>query len=347
MVSRKGILRTALVLIVLSGLVATGVRAQEYQRTFRFDSEELVVANLIGAVTVAGGSQDGFEVVIDVRGEDATADLLEFEVAEGREGSLTVVFPVDEHDRYRYPELGRGSSTISVHRNRREDGSWLKKVFSGLGGDRIRVSGRRSGLAVWADMTITVPEGRSLSVTNGVGTVTARNIDGDLLLDTSSGAVEVETMRGDLVVDTGSGAVKVDDVRGNVLVDTGSGGVTVTAVRGNLNVDTGSGGVTARRIEADEAKIDTGSGSVVLELDRMGRGEFIVDTGSGGVELVLPNDASARIEIETGSGGIRNRIENAQIRHKDRGELRMTVGDGAARVHVDTGSGGVEISMCS
>ena len=356
--------QTALLLVaLLASLLAGPVFAGEFQREFSFDTNELALSNLIGAIEISGGSSDQFTVIIEVRGDDAEEGLLDFVVEKGRKSSLAVKFPTDKHTKYVYPPMGLGSSTsFSFNCEEEVGGSWLKKIFSGVLGDRIKVAGRGSGLEVWADITIQVPEGHSLTMKNGVGQVRAENVDGDLVLDTSSGSVEVEGIRGDLLVDTGSGRVTVNevrgdvvvdtgsgrvivgDIRGNLLVDTGSGKVTINGVKGNLDVDTGSGSVQARRIESDQARIDTGSGSVVLELDRMGSGDFLVDTGSGSVELVLPSDASARIVADTGSGGIRNRVEDARIRRMEKDRLEMTIGDGDASVMLDTGSGSVTIS---
>ena len=339
-------LQTALLLAVLLAVLPAGsVLAGEFQREFQFDAKELALSNLIAAIEIAGGSGDEFRVEVNVRGEDAEEGLLEFVTQEGSKSSLAVKYPTDKHDRYVYPPMGSSSSTSFTFKDEEDTGgSWLKQVFSGAFGDRIKVSGHGSGLELWADITITVPKGKTLTMRNGVGQVRAENVDGDLVLDTSSGSVDVEGIRGNVLVDTGSGRVTVSDVRGDLLVDTGSGKVVVNGVKGDLNIDTGSGGVTARRIESDKARIDTGSGSVVLELDRMGSGDFLIDTGSGSVELVLPSDASARIVADTGSGGIRNHVKDARIRHLERDRLEMTVGDGSASVRLDTGSGSVTIS---
>ncbi len=342
-------LRRVLVLLTLalSLLTVAAATAGDLDPTFHIDAKNLAINNLVGEVTVTGTAGDEFVVQARVRGDDAEPGLIDFVLDEGRKSSLNVVFPVDQTHKFVYPELGRGSSTTFSYRtdeNGDHDRSWLKKIFSGMSGDRIKVSGRGSGLEVWVDLHIEVPAGAALTVKNGVGRASAANVEGDLVLDTSSGSVEVESIRGSLLVDTGSGSVQVSDVRGDVLVDTGSGSVTINSVRGELNIDTGSGRVQARRIESDSAKIDTGSGSVVLELDRIGSGEFVIDTGSGSVQLVLPNDASARIQADTGSGGVKNKVTDAQIRHQERDELDMIIGNGDARVMIDTGSGSVTIT---
>ena len=353
--------RRALALACALIVAALPSFAADLEKSWTFEGDELAVANMIGAVTVTGTSGDAFTVKVTVRGDDAVPGLIDFVVEEGREAHLIVKFPVDKHDDYIYPELGSKSKTSIRFRDGDEDDSWLRKVFQH--GDKITVRGKGGGLEVWADVEIGVPEGGSLEVRHGVGTIDAAGVTGDLNLDTQSGPVTATDIKGDVLVDTGSGSVKVKGVVGNVNVDTGSGSVAVADVKGdkvlvdtgsgsvevkqvdcaNLHVDTGSGSVKARSISTDKAKIDTGSGSVVLELDRMGPGRYVIDTGSGSIELALPKNASARIEADTGSGKVRNKIQDADVKHLERDELLMTVGDGEARVTLDAGSGSITI----
>ncbi len=351
-------------LLVILLLAATAL-AGEFERDHSFKADELILTNLIGEVRVESASGDRYEVHVAVRGEDADTDLIEVVLDEGREARLDVRFPVEEHSRYVYPELGRGSSTtIWQHDQGSDDEGWWSHLKRALGGEKITVRGSGRGLEVWADITIKIPDGRKTKIFLGAGDMTARGVDGKLVLDTHSGPVTVDGHKGHLVCDTGSGSVDVRDIDGPLLADTGSGAVHVENQRGgslkvdtgsgavtidladtdDLYVDTGSGRVSAKRVKTDKARIDTGGGSVPLQLARMGTGRFVIVTGSGGVRLGLPDDASATISVDTGSGGIHADVPGAEILHKERGELKMRVGDGKARVVVDTGSGGVTIT---
>lgn len=346
--------------ILLSGVSA----AAEFQKEFTFDSQELLVSNMIGRIDVIPGDGDVIRVSVFVRGQDAAEDLLEFVVEEGSQGALAIKFPLDDHTKYVYPELGSHSNTtIRFNDDDESDGSWLRKVFSGWGGKKVTIKGNGNGLELWADVTIEIPARRILEVRHGVGEIVAGDLEADLNLDTHSGPISVETLIGDLWADTGSGRVSARGITGEVNIDTGSGSVQVADCRGSevkvdtgsgsvevetvdckyLLVDTGSGSVEARAIKADKAKIDTGSGGVTLQLDRMGDGRFVIDTGSGSIELVLPAEASARITAETGSGSVRNKVAAAEVVLAERDELDMTVGVGAARVILDAGSGSVTI----
>jgi hypothetical protein len=353
-------LSAALFLIVLAaGLAAAADEVHRHD----LEADELVLMNLVGHITVERAPGDRYEVEVTVRGDDLEPGLVDVKVDEGRPTRVAVVFPLDEHRTYVYPELGRGSTTV-WNPERHGSGSWWNKLWRNLGGEKVTIQGSGRGLEVWADVVLRVPAGRETEVYLAAGAIESSGTEGELLLDTSSGPVAVDGHRGKLVCDTGSGRVTVRDVDGPVLCDTGSGAVEVQDQRGGdlevdtgsgavsidgadvprLYVDTGSGGVQARRVRADRAEIDTGSGAVELQLDRMGTGRFVIDTGSGGVELTMPRDASATISVDTGSGGIRTDVPGAEILHKERDELKLRVGGGETTVVIDTGSGGVTIA---
>lgn len=353
-----------LALPLLMALTASLALAGDFERDFTFDSHDLKVVNMIGAVTVTATEGEDFQVHVVVRGADAGPDVLTFVTPNDDGDVLAIQYPLKEHQRYVYPEMGSRSKTTMHFSNEAEESkSWLKKVFAGMSGTGVTVRGKGNGLEVWADLTIAVPRGASLEVRNGVGEIQAADLAADLSLDVNSGAIAVRGLAGDLLADTGSGRVLARGITGELDLDTGSGEVELSDCDGStikvdtgsgkvvaenvqcrtLDVDTGSGSVKASRIQADEVKIDTGSGSVVLQLDRMGRGDFLIDTGSGGIDLILPGDVSAHITAETGSGSVECDLAEAKVMRKDRSELEVVAGSGAAKVTLGAGSGTISI----
>jgi len=348
-----------LVLIILA-VLALPAMAKDFEKSFTFDADELVIANMIGKVDVRQASGDQFKITVTVRGDDAEQDMIKFETREGSQAELQILFPVDDHRKYVYPELGRGSKTTINYHGDDGGGSWLKKIF---GNDRITVRGKGSGLEVWADVLVEVPRSGKLEARQGVGSIEAEEVAAELVLDTHSGSISAIRIEGDLSADTGSGRVTVADVMGNVHVDTGSGKVEIDNCEGesiyvdtgsgsvkstslicqNLKIDTGSGSVRARNVSADDVNIDTGSGSVALQLDRMGTGDFVLDTGSGSIVLEVPDGASARISADTGSGSMHNELQGAIVKNMGRREMTLEVGDAEAHVRLDAGSGSITV----
>ncbi len=343
---RRAVL-AALLLLPAALATAGDAAAQRYS----LDGRRVALYNLVGEVTVQGGP--GGAVVMEVARGGADAERLR--ITRGNVGdadALRIAYP---GDRIVYRGMGRGSrSTLRVNEDGTFGGGWR-------GGRTVTVSGSGGGTEAWANVTVSVPAGRTVEIHQGVGRVAVSNVNGDLRVRTSSAGVEARGTRGTLDVDVGSGRVSVSDASGDVKIDTGSGAVRVTSVAGGrLEVDTGSGGVTGSDLRVTSLKVDvgsgrvaltgvrspdvdvdSGSGSVALALEADAR-SVKVDTGSGGVTLTLPSDFGAQMEIDTGSGGITVDVP-ATGRRSSRGHWVGRIGDGNGRVQVDTGSGGVRV----
>jgi len=326
-----------------------GVQAQEQER---LQGSEVSIFNLAGRVEVVPGG--GSDVTVEiVRGGD-DAQRLEVDVREVRGRQALIIRYPDED--VIYPELGRGSrSRIQVS----EDGTFGQE--SGGRRHEVDIRGSGNGMEAWADLRILVPRGKDVAVYLAVGETEVGAVEGDLLIDTGSGAVQAQGGSGSLNVDTGSGSVGVRDFRGDLMVDTGSGAVDLSGIEGgDVSVDTGSGGVEGTgvsasyfkvdtgsgrirvsRVSAPEIYLDTGSGSVEVEL-LSDVDELVVDTGSGGVTIRVPAGIGAEVEIDTGSGGIEMDIP-LEVREVKRNYLRGVLGDGRGTITVDTGSGGVRL----
>jgi lia operon protein LiaG len=318
---------------------------------YELPGREIAVFNLIGEARVIPGS--GSEVLVDVAvgGRDAAKISVQTGVIDGRQ-TLRVVYDANH---LVYPELGAGSNTqISVHK----DGTFGEK----LGGRKVRISGKGSGVEARADLTIYVPSGKSVRVHQAVGEVSARGVTGEVLLHTAAAPVAAEEIRGSLKVDVGSGSVTVRGVDGDVAIDTGSGDVNVQDLRGlhigidtgsgqvtgdgivapDLAVDTGSGDIELTGVQAKRVALDTGSGAVGIEL-REDVDRVAIDTGSGDVRVGVPASLGAEVRIESGSGDIDIGVPH-ETEKAERSFFSGRIGDGQGRIHVDTGSGAVSIT---
>ncbi len=343
----------ALLIVAVAGAWGISTRGTADQQDTRFEltGSQIAVYNLAGEVTVEAGS--GSAVVVEVTRVGADADQLSIDRGPIDDWStLRVIYP---ENRVHYSGRGRGSTELRV----RDDGTFGGD--EGRRGRRVRIMSDEDGLDAHANLAIRVPEGQTFDLYLAVGTVSARNINGRIRLDThsapvtttgtsgrmvvdvGSGHVEAADHEGDLDIDTGSGSVEVSGVRGDILrVDTGSGGVTATRVSiSNLEIDTGSGRVDVSGAVARDILIDTGSGAVELDLSTNPR-DVVIDTGSGSVTMTVPDSFGAQLEIDTSSGGISIDFP-VTMQHWERDHVEGTIGDGAARVMIDTGSGGVRI----
>jgi hypothetical protein len=350
-----GVLSAALLVGVTAALAQEAVQSGQ---AVSLTQRAVVIYNVSGTVTLRHGT--GGAITITATRQGAEGDQLQFQTdTEGSRGRFRVVYP--DVERIASPD-GRGYGTTDLDLRRDgtfggdNDGGWRHR------GDRTQVGGSR-GFRGWANLEVSVPDGRELVVHLVVGHVSADGVNGDVtvdtwsadaegsslagawLFDTGSGDVVVRGMRGTLKIDTGSGTGTVSNMTGDLLdIDTGSGGAEATNVQvERFRFDTGSGNVRARGITARRGLVDTGSGSVDLVYAGGTIEQLSIDTGSGRVGLTLPPEADARLVIDTGSGDAVLQRAGGIFERRDSDGTVIRFGEGRGRVSIDTGSGGVTI----
>ena len=157
---------------------------------------------------------------------------------------------------------------------------------------------------------------------------------------TGSGALRVEGVAGTVEARTGSGRTRVADVAGDVTARTGSGSIEIDAVGGAVNARTGSGSI---RIDGIDAALRARTGSGGIRVAGSPGGGWDLDTGSGSIGIDLPNDAAFEVDARTGSGSVRSDHPVTMDGEARRGRLRGTVRGGGPRVTLRTGSGRITI----
>jgi hypothetical protein len=344
-------------------LLPSSASAQD--QTLRLSGQNVAVYNLAGTVEVTAGS--GSDVAVTVRRRGADAERLDVRTGRvdtrreswGEVDALRVIYPTDRVF-YEGPQ-GYGGRHGHTELRVRADGTFWGRNDR-RGGRRVEIGDRVDGLDASADLAISVPPGKRILVALAVGTIGARNVDGDLYLDTGSGSITTSGTTGRLDLDTGSGSVTVDDADGPVRIDTGSGDVEARRIRGpELSIDTGSGNVTVEGVDAPKIEVDTGSGEVSVLGARTGRigvdtgsgdvtietvagsASMEVDTGSGNVTISIPADYAGSVHFDTSSGRLHTDLP-ITITRKDDDEIEGRIGNGgSARIEVDTGSGGISL----
>jgi len=328
-----------------------GAGAAQQTQSYPLQGDRIAVYNLAGIVRVGPGTSSDVSVEVTANGADAGALTVETGPI-GDAETLRVIYP---EDRIIYPDNGRHSrSEFRV----RDDGTFFDGGRRDRG-RRVTIRGSGSGLEAYADLTISVPAGKRVSVYLGVGEVDVRNVSGSIWVDVAAAPVYVDGIQGDVGVDTGSGSVEVRNVTGEVDVDTGSGSVELTRSNGrSVSIDTGSGSVMAADVTAQDLIIDTGSGRIEVERSTItnasldtGSGsvrlELLtdvntvdIDTGSGSVTVFFPESLGAELDLESSSGGIDFDVP-ITVRSFNRSSLRGSIGDGRGLIRVDTGSGAI------
>jgi hypothetical protein len=355
MLSVNRIARPVFAALVGAALLAPGAAAQRYT----FAGQELTVYNLAGTIRVQGSS--GGEIVVNMTKRGADAGKLTVETGKVRgHDAFRVIYPAD---RIIYRDGRSRWDRTQLHVN--SDGTFGDgnegRQRWGFGNDRVEIASSGRGLEAAADLVVSIPRGRGLTINLAAGDATLENVDGDIRVNVWAADVTTNGTRGSLDLDTGSGEVKITDAEGEITLDSGSGNVTMTRVKGShltidsgsgrvraetvaverLNIDSGSGSVDLRGVQAPDIVLDSGSGSVGLEL-KADVSSVRIDSGSGSVTLGIPESLGAEFEASTGSGGVDFDFP-VQILRKSDDFVRVKLGDGHGRISIDSGSGPVRL----
>ena len=146
---------------------------------------------------------------------------------------------------------------------------------------------------------------------------------------------------------TGDGKIDVAGLKGDMDLHTGDGSITLDSVDGKLHATTGDGHIEANG-RFDELGLKTGDGHVDV---RAKNGSSLaagwrLETGDGSVSLEVPGDLAADVDLHTSDGHIdldmpvqaEGRIRQNEIRGKmNGGGSLLTIRTGDGSIHLRKG----------
>ena len=292
-------------------------QTERITRTFR-GGTELHLANVAGDITITRGGNDiAVEIVKTARGRDD---------ADARELLQLVRVEI-------------------VERNNRAE---VRTEYPQ--GDEMRRNNRRN-FNVSVTYNVTAPAGVRVRAASISGSITAKDIRGDISAESVSGTVRI--INGGRVASAKSisGNVEVSDseIDGRLEASTASGSVTLRKIKAS-QVDVGSisGDVVIEDVDASQVEGQTVSGSVRFggTLTRGGRYEFT--SHSGTVNVALAGNAGFEVEATSFSGSIRSDFTFGNSGDTERGRwrraVRGVVGDGSSVLELTTFSGSIVIA---
>lgn len=145
-------------------------------------------------------------------------------------------------------------------------------------------------------------------------------------------------------VHTGDGSITLRGLHGSVRMDTGDGSIQGDDLDGALTAHTGDGSVHMNG-RFDVLELHTSDGSVdvsVLQGSRVSS-DWKVETGDGSVRLELPHDLAADIELETGDGSIHLDMPVTVNGMRSEHEIRGKINGGGPLLRVRTGDGSISV----
>ncbi len=150
--------------------------------------------------------------------------------------------------------------------------------------------------------------------------------EGQVNLRTGDGKIEVASLKGEMDLHTGDGSVNLDAVDGKLHASTGDGHIQASGRFDELDLKTGDGHVDVRAT----------SGSALANSWRL-------ETGDGSVSLELPQNLAADVDLHTSDGHIDLDMPVAAEGKLRENEIRGKLNGGGSLLTIRTGDGSIHL----
>jgi hypothetical protein len=150
--------------------------------------------------------------------------------------------------------------------------------------------------------------------------------EGNVNLRTGDGKIEVAGLKGEMELKSGDGSLHLDGVEGMLHASTGDGSIQANGRFQALELKTGDGHVDVR----------AGAGSSLASGWRL-------ETGDGSVTLEVPGDLAADVDLHTNDGHIDLDMPVTTSENVRQNEVRGKMNGGGSLLTIRTGDGSIHL----
>lgn len=186
-------------------------------------------------------------------------------------------------------------------------------------------------------------EGRSTdTVVDSVRKVGIKIVEGSIALRNVTDGITASALQGDLVIENSSGAISLDSTTGNIAVF----GVKPGQIGDAFRAKTNSGSISVQQSIHRQIDASSISGSVLFSGALLEGGIYSFKTSNGAIELALPESVSAKIAASFGFGSFDSDLPIEILTENEfpgGKSIVGTIGAGTTNVNVTTTSGRIGI----
>ena len=150
--------------------------------------------------------------------------------------------------------------------------------------------------------------------------------EGRVDLRTGDGKIELGNFKGEMLLHTGDGSEEIDGVDGKLRALTGDGHIHANGRFDELDLKTGDGRVDARATAGSALatgwRLESGDGTVTLEVPANLAADVDLHTGDGHIDLEMPVTTEGKIR----EGEVRGKLNgggNLLVIHTGDGSIRL------------------------
>jgi|SRR5271154_423489 len=196
-----------------------------------------------------------------------------------------------------------------------------------IGDDGIRIEEHQTGNVV--EINVHYPHSHGVTIDWGQHRVDINihmSREGRVDLHTGDGKIELGGFKGEMQLRSGDGSQEIDSVDGKLRATTGDGHIRANGRFDELELKTGDGRLDARAAAgsalATEWRLESGDGTVTLEVPESMAADVDLHTGDGHIDLDMPVTTSGKIR-ENQVRGKMNGGGNLLVIHTGDGSIRL------------------------
>jgi Putative adhesin len=230
------------------------------------------------------------------------------------------------------PDLRVDTSDANIHVSTWDQNTIEARVTTmryKIGGDGIRIEEHQTGDVVEIDVRYPHSHGFGITINGGTHRV---DIDihmpreGRVDLHTGDGKIELGNFKGEMQLRSGDGSQEIDGVDGKLRAMTGDGHIRANGRFDELELKTGDGRVDARATAGSALgsgwRLESGDGTVTLEVPENLAADVDLHTGDGHIDLDMPISTEGKIR----AGEVRGKLNgggNLLVIHTGDGSIRL------------------------
>jgi DUF4097 and DUF4098 domain-containing protein YvlB len=227
------------------------------------------------------------------------------------------------------PDLRVDTSDANIHVSTWDQNTIEAKVTTSgykIGGDGIRIEEHQTGDMV--EINVRYPHhGVTIGWSNhSVDINIHMPHEGRVDLRTGDGKIELGNFKGEMLLHSGDGSEEIDGVDGKLRATTGDGHIHANGRFDELDLKTGDGRVDARAAAGSALamgwRLESGDGTVTLEVPANLAADVELHTGDGHIDLDVPVTTEGKIR----EGEVRGKLNgggNLLVIHTGDGSIRL------------------------